>query len=379
MKKSSLNKGIICVITMLFFGAGVFPIAVGENVENYCSTIYNPYPVDFGRGILYVGGGGPGNHSTIQEALQNASNDDIIFVYSGTYNENLNILKRITLTGEDRDTTIIQGVTGDDNVISITHNDVTISGFTIKGDSTSQDGITVITLFKDITISTNKINNCGNGIRLQITTQRVTISDNIISNNEFSGILLQGSDLNDIVGNSIESNGDWGISFPAVSKQNNVSDNDVIGNYGGISFTTNSAQNEVVGNNIQNNDREGIVLETLSNSNTIINNDITNNYVGIKLTSSGQNIIENNNIQDNDLEGLFLENSNNNQIERNNFIGNQKNAVYRVSRRNVWDENYWDNWIGLKISFFQFLPKVIRGGIIFVNLDQNPALEPYVI
>jgi hypothetical protein len=46
--------------------------------------------------------------------------------------------------------------------------------------------------------------------------------------------------------------------------------------------------------------------------------------------------------------------------------------------QNQWDMNYWDNWIGLKISILDFLPYYISG-TLFANLDFHPAQEPYVI
>ena len=38
---------------------------------------------------LYVGGSGPGNFSKIQDAVDNTSDGDIVFVYSGFYQENI--------------------------------------------------------------------------------------------------------------------------------------------------------------------------------------------------------------------------------------------------------------------------------------------------
>jgi hypothetical protein len=34
---------------------------------------------------LYVGGSGPGNYTKIQDAIDNASNGDTVFVFNGTY------------------------------------------------------------------------------------------------------------------------------------------------------------------------------------------------------------------------------------------------------------------------------------------------------
>lgn len=38
---------------------------------------------------LYVGGSGPGNYTTIQSAINESSNGDTVFVYSGIYYDNV--------------------------------------------------------------------------------------------------------------------------------------------------------------------------------------------------------------------------------------------------------------------------------------------------
>ena len=54
--------------------------------------------------ILYVGGNGSGNYSNIQDAINDANNGYTIFVFNGTYNENIVVNKSISLIGEDVDT-----------------------------------------------------------------------------------------------------------------------------------------------------------------------------------------------------------------------------------------------------------------------------------
>jgi nitrous oxidase accessory protein NosD len=96
-----------------------------------CSAIVvksNEALVNAGPSTLIVGSD---NYKTIQEAINNASSGDTIFVRKGIYTENIVINKSITLIGEDRESTIIDGgATG--NVISIKASNVTIKGFTIK-------------------------------------------------------------------------------------------------------------------------------------------------------------------------------------------------------------------------------------------------------
>ncbi len=58
--------------------------------------------------VLYVGGSGQGNFSSVSEALESALNGSTIFVYPGTYYENLVINVSVHLIGiEGRDVTIV--------------------------------------------------------------------------------------------------------------------------------------------------------------------------------------------------------------------------------------------------------------------------------
>jgi len=95
------------------------------------SVIVKRTPISTSLGdILYVGGSGPGNYSTIQDAIDAASEGDTIFVYSGTYYESLQIDKTVTLTGEDKNNTFIDG-DGSGNVVDVTADSVNINGFTV--------------------------------------------------------------------------------------------------------------------------------------------------------------------------------------------------------------------------------------------------------
>ncbi len=61
--------------------------------------------------IFYVGGSGEGNYSRIQDAIKDSSSGDTVFVYddSSPYLENVVIDKSITLVGEDKTSTVING------------------------------------------------------------------------------------------------------------------------------------------------------------------------------------------------------------------------------------------------------------------------------
>ena len=323
MKKKTLIVGIILL------GMILAPIvSVGAAPQN--SSILRNYAPLHGRGeILYVGGTGEGNYTRIQEAIDNASDGDTVFVYNGTYYENIQIgtlaqSKKIDLIGEDREITIISGRSGGDPVVTVLSIEVVINGFTIRGNVSGQDGVVISELKSDVIFTNNKVINCAYGVWLELTSERNLISDNVISGNDYAGIRLQGSDRNDVFGNTIQDNGDWGIAVEALSKQNNISGNEIIGNNGGIKLSGNSEQNDLSDNNVRENTLEGILIEQLSNSITLTGNNITENFGGIKITGSSQNVIEGNNIQDNNMEGLLLVTSKDNIVTENNFIGNKK-------------------------------------------------------
>ena len=176
----------------------------------------------------------------------------------------------------------------------------------------------------------------------------------------------------------------------------------------GIKLSGGSEQNELTDNVVSDNDLEGFLIEGLSVGNTIEGNNITSNFGGIKFSASGQNIIADNNIESNSREGVLIETSNSNIIRNNNFIGNSRQAKYLFSSRNSWVENYWDNWIGLKLTnpIFQNFPKILVGRYFSIPIipyiyyyfiitilkiltfnfpiiprayDWNPASEPYDI
>ncbi len=375
-KNNVLKHGMMLLLSLCLV-LSTLPI-LGAATSDLTQSFQQPEPLS--RGTLYVGGNGSGNYSTIKEAIDAANQFDTIFVYNGTYNENVVIGKKLSLIGEDKNITIINGIGGADQVVNFVSSNIIVSGFTIRGNSGEQDGIRVFSLMEDCQITDNIFDDCADGILLQVTTKRINVHHNHIIQATFAGIHLTESDRNNIAYNLIESCAEWGIFLGSISSQNNVTGNTLIGNAGGIHLAGNSGQNLVNRNYITGSTKEAILVETLSSDNTLRRNTLVENYAGIKLSGSSVTIIELNHIENNSLEGVLLEFSNNNQIINNNFIGNRRQATLRFSIRNVWDSNYWDNWIGFKLAapLFQLFPKVIIG-LLRINFDRNPQQTPYII
>jgi parallel beta-helix repeat protein len=152
---------------------------------------------------LYVGGSGVGNYTTIQGAINDALDGDTVFVYddSSPYYENVVVNKSIFLIGEDKDTTIIDGYENG-NVVYVTANEVTISGFTIQNSGSNWNAGIEIRSNSNI-ITGNTITNNIYGIYLNSSSD-ITLTGNTISDNGM-GIVVHSSSST-ITGNNLSNN-----------------------------------------------------------------------------------------------------------------------------------------------------------------------------
>ena len=231
----------VLAVTML---AAAAMLVVGAGVGAAATTWY--VDDDGGAGI---------NFTSIQDAVNNASEGDTIIVYGGIYYDNVVVDKSLTLQGEDRNTTIIDG-NGEscvpiylrDDCICVDSDHVNISGFTLQKGST---GISIDSNYNEI--FNNKVISCGTGIELwnsdysNITNNTVLLCNpnivlydsnhNIISNNiiyspHCYGIQLENSSNNVILNNIIYSthkSSVYGIELLS-SMYNEIYHNDLINN-----------------------------------------------------------------------------------------------------------------------------------------------------
>jgi parallel beta-helix repeat protein len=247
-------------------------------------------PVEANPAIINV----PEDCSTIQAAINTANLGDTINVSSGTYRENVVLNKTVSLIGENKHNTVIDG-SGTGNVINVTANDVSISGFTIRNSGT--------------------LSWVDCGIHVYYQSYGNNISDNILTNNSV-GVFLDGSRNNALANNYAESN--WPIDICLFCSDNNVlAGNDVksIGMGG-------SNNNILIGNNASSN-IGGIGIQAGGFNNTYINNTASNNRIGIRL-SGCNNVLMGNNVSFNDEAGIHLMTEPNPETpcEHNILIGN---------------------------------------------------------
>lgn len=334
--------------------------------------------------ILYVGGSGPNNYTTIQSAIDDAFGGDTVFVYddSSPYIENLLIEKQISLIGEDKYTTIIDGDTVED-VIFVNSSRVTIDSFTIKNGGSHNDGIKIIENNNFNTISNNIICNNSNAIQVD-GSSFIKIDNNLIFSNEGGIHLWWGSNNNQVSNNTIYDNV---RGIMATFSNGNIITHNVVNNNRFYGLLTSGRRHIISYNEFNGNDEMGIALAgDIGLGNILVShNEINNNGYrgGIEIFcfpwSPGINIrFRYNNITYNGGPGVYCFLVFFSSFRYNNIYGNDPNAQYCFCGRIVWDKNYWNApgvW-PIKIPW-KIYGIELENQLPFCRFDWRPVQEPY--
>jgi len=254
----------------------------------------------------------------IQSGVNFADPGWTVYAISSTYLENVTINKTLTVIGEDRNTTIINGRGNDSVVLMDGTSYVNITGFTVIGSGSNVN---------DAGVEINDAQNCK-------------ITDSNISSNYF-GVYVENSS-NIIIENNIMSYNHDGVlsSYSSVIIQyNDISYNNHEG-IGNINYST-----AFIGNNtITHNVADGIAEIYYSNA-TIDNNTISYNDVGIVCGETPQ-IITYNNITNNRI-GIDCWWSNS-TIHWNNIYNNTEYGVNNLNPSITInaENNWWGNSTG---------------------------------
>jgi len=389
-------------VILLFVGLAFVPGIYAYNKSSFINTIY----VDDDNIEGPWDGTQECPYQHIQDAINVATDGDTVFVYAGTYYENVIMNKSIVLVGEDKNSTIIDGnMSG--NAVYVSVDWVNISGFTITngdfGDDVGQNNWFYAGI--RLTASNSTINGniiCHN--RLGIFGKKAT--DITIFDNTFigDGITFSLYDtetesvpfcekyfIHNIYNNMINGNilyyykNQQDFIVPedagqiiAVNCKNMIICDEILVNADSGCMLVNCSNCLIKRSNISLGD--GMLWLIHSNNNTIQYNRILNNFEGICLDcESTKNIVQYNDISNNDACGIIVEdNSNYNVIYKNNLMNNRYQAGFLFCHANKWRQNYWDE--------SRFLPYLIPGKISiwnkeinWINFDWRPAREPYDI
>ena len=324
-----MKKAVVIGIILFFIEASV--------VSGFQATS-SPRSLNHG-GWLYVGGSGPGNYSSIQNAVENANPGDTIFVYdeSSPYHENLVLDKSIALIGENPDTTIIDAdeVTSTSTLIA---DGITLQGFTLRHQKDLQEELMdIITVYSNNnTISQNIL--LGEPFRRETMIALKNSSGNVISHNRLENVYENGLELRNSHDNEIS----WNVISGVLWKRG-----------------------------------FGISLIDSSNNN-ITRNEISSLACCVDINELSQMVMENKITQNNFLRYYF-------RMSGVYFVYDYDR--FQGSRGNIFDQNYWNRP--------QIVPKYVLGWIrlfwipldnyryqlrvILPMFDLHPASTPYDI
>lgn len=167
---------------------------------------------------LVVDDDGNADFRDIQQAVDYAINGDTIFVMNGTYFERVVVNKTISLIGENRERTIIEGnKTG--TVVDLRSDNVTFQGFTVRnGDA----GINLVDV-ENLVVQNNNIESNRCGISLW-RSQNNSILNNNVTNNDLGTTVFESSNNtlchNNFVNNAAQIHSEnacnvWNNAYPS--------------------------------------------------------------------------------------------------------------------------------------------------------------------
>ena len=407
-----MKKKIYSTVTVGFLIMVSLSVIITSNVKASGNTIY-------------VDDDGGRDYTKIQDAINAAKDGDTIYVYEGTYKENISINKSLKLIGENKYNTIIDG-NYLANTVWISQDSVELEKFTIIHclNDIWHAGVYVTDKFWHYPYEDHRIINdvlifdcimedtvlglgCYNVTNINIISCIFTKNlgaiciysgENIIVknceayNNGVEGQFGCGMDFEDsknleVSDSDIYENSPNGISLSKKCSDVKINRNNIYkNNWDGISVKESGSGIIIENNLIESNGNHGVMesgifLQDCENSVTIKNNRILSNKGdGIYILRSSNHLITKNNIENNRYGVLVTieDGFEHNKIYQNNFIKNWRNARDPHSN-NKWDDgtegNYWSDYIGIDSNGNGIgdTPYFIKGG---VNKDNHPWIKP---
>ena len=373
--KNKITGIIICMLLI----STMIPFSVASN-----ETVGKTITVD---------DDGEADYTKIQDAIDAASDGDTIYVYNGTYYEHVKIHTSVVLQGENKDNTIIDGGEAD-NVVTISNDDVIIMGFTIRYSSSLRSGMYLNQYVTHITISDNIISDNNHAIYAPYpNTDNLIISNNKIISNKY-GITSYATPT--IISNNEIHQDTKQTCIELTGINNSKITENVLTSYKNGIVIYEGDNNVISYNNITlNGDRpgKGIHLRLLGDNNTITYNIIsgttTKSGRGITLEMgeepSGEiqgQVISFNTISDL-WSGVIIQYSPDNpriwrnEVINNNFIGILRPAHFQNALGNKWYGNYWGNprLVPHRISGILQFNNMIHP-ISWFQVDLHPRLLP---
>lgn len=360
---------------------------------------------------------GDGDFRSIQKAVNNANSGDTIEVYSGIYYEDITIDKKLVLkgmssefdAGDDSGAPILNGLYKK-NVVVIKTDGCTFTGFKVINSAMKlRTGIGISVLSDNCKISGNIIEKTFVGIGMAGRKNCIVTNNEILynvfgincgaslyctlSNNSFfnSGLII-GSTANNVLTNIVKNNTINNKPYYLYVQLNDTT----ISNPQAGQVVLIDCHNLTIENLNISNTTIGLTVQYCSDI-TIRNSTFTNIHRG-GISLFGDDCEIYGNTFENCSYGCYLEGGDNFYLHHNNFIKvfkhdqpalswKKKHQSFMESTNIKYDQNYWDDWIGLKFPSLQSMPKIIPGFRTYFHkwlnifpifeFDLNPALNPY--
>jgi parallel beta-helix repeat protein len=344
--------------------------------------------------IFYVGGSGPNNYTLIQDAINAANNQDIVFVFNGVYTENIFVNKSIQLKGENLTYTIIDGHYID-TILHIESDNVLVQNITIKnaGGNKQNYGIKINknnTILNNVLIQTTRIGICLNNT-VNTTVQNCTLYSNgdgiLLSSSQYA--LIEDCCLyHNAIGIRIENSNNCVIQYCRAHTNGiacltnssstimimkcNISDNSA--NLGGLFFIT--SDNITVTQCIIHHNGAGINVYS-SESITISHCTFTRNtHFAISMrTASTKIFISFCEIRDNLRYGVYVEKKNQCILANNNIVNNLLFGLFSQATQCTARYNWWGSALGPSFTILRPVNKVM---MVFGRIKSYPWLKESV-
>ena len=308
--------------------------------------IYNPdYPE-----TLHVSE----DYPTIQTAINAAYDGDTVFVSSGTYYEHVVVNKSVSLIGENKYITIIDGNKTDEHLITVSADQAQISNFTVRnaGDLASLGLITEgvrLLYVDDVVVSECFLsdNDCGIMVWGGVNN---SIKDNNFVDNK-CGLSLHSTLNNSIIRNNVSQNLDYGISIWTsggnIFKNNSISDSG-----SNLYFFASSTLQDYINDIDTSNTINGKPIYFLINQKDLtINTSLFPEIGYLGLVNSTNILVENLNLLTSNGQGILFAYTNNSVI-KGVTLADSRHGILLVGSRNnmITSSLLQSNVVGIKLS-----------------------------
>jgi len=284
----------------------------------------------------------PRDYQSIQKAIDSASQGDTIFVRKGIYCENLVVNKTVSLVGQGKEATIVDGGRVG-NVVEVKADNVKIAGFTIRNSGRESEPQSIgILLNNSKHCSFRNIYLVGNNIGMWLShADNNQILEIMADSNTEASMVLFSSYMNSVTESLFVNS--TGHVVVHDSQHNFVAYNTMTSSTFGL-LLYNSSRN-LVFKNVFRSSWSAMSFEDQSDMNKVIENRVLDSQHGIVMISSSGNI-----------------------VYHNGFCNNPIQAS-SAGCFNIWDNgypcggNYWSDYTGVDLCRGPYQNRTGRDGL----------------